>query len=308
MWRCGSCGSAYLGPRPNEVTVHQAYLNYYTHRPVPPPRSEATKQPATLLKQLRQSLAHGYARSRYGLPDKPSSRWGVVAALLLPLRRRGVDREFRHLPGKPDESSGKLLDVGCGEGSFLAVAKRCGWAVVGLEPDPKAALVAQQRGLDIVNSGLEGLESQSGSFDVITLSHVIEHMHEPLETLRSCNRLLKPGGQLWIETPNIDSLGHRVFGRHWRGLEAPRHLVLFSRSSLVWALSQAGFGRVLTLPMPSPRRWLFECSWAMLQGALPEDAMALPKALRRQALWADFRELCLLEAPEFLTVSARKPG
>lgn len=305
LWRCQACGSGYLNPRPSIDTIHTAYEHYYTHHPAA--SGDGGSAHAAPLRRLRRSLANGYARWRYGMADEPSSRWGVVAALLLPLRRSAVDGEYRHLPHRPSGRKGRLLDVGCGDGSFLALAQRCGWDVLGLEPDPKAAQLAQQRGLTVITSGLESLASQADCFDVITLSHVIEHLHEPLQMLRACHRLLKPGGQLWIATPNVESLGHRLFGKHWRGLEAPRHLVLFSAHSLVLALKQAGFSASQALAMPSPRRWLFERSWAMSQGRWPDDVLRLPAALRWRAFGADLRELFLRETPEFLTMSAQKP-
>lgn len=92
-------------------------------------------------------------------------------------------------------------------------------------------------------AGLNGFGAVESRFDVITLNHVIEHVSDPIELLRSCYRLLKLGGQLWLQTPNIDSLGSRRYGRHWRGLEPPRHLVLFDPVSLRSALHQAGFQR-----------------------------------------------------------------
>jgi SAM-dependent methyltransferase len=79
------------------------------------------------------------------------------------------------------------------------------------------------------------------SFDAVTLSHVIEHLHDPVESLAACLRLLKPGGQIWVATPNVEGLGHRRFGRDWFGLDPPRHLVIFTRRALDRALRSAGF-------------------------------------------------------------------
>jgi 2-polyprenyl-3-methyl-5-hydroxy-6-metoxy-1,4-benzoquinol methylase len=301
LWRCVACAGAYLSPRPTADTLHEAYASYYTHQTS---SSQDAPRRWLRLRRVHRWLANGYANWRYGAREQPATRWGVVAAAMLPLFRNISDREYRHLPRVPD-SGGALLDVGCGDGSFLALARACGWQqVLGLEPDPKAARLASQTGVRVIEGGLEVLASQSDAFDVITLSHVIEHVHDPLLMLRACHRLLKPGGQLWLETPNVSSLGHRVFGRHWRGLEAPRHLVLFSPLGL--ALKSAGFEAPAMIAAPSARRWIFKRSLALSQGRWPSDDVGLPAALQWQALMGDLREAFRDDTREFLTMRALK--
>jgi len=87
---------------------------------------------------------------------------------------------------------------------------------------------------------LEQQKFPAESFDAVTMSHVIEHVPEPIQTLSECARILRPGGRLFLWTPNHSSLGCRVFGKHWRGLEPPRHLHLFSPRSLKSLLNKAG--------------------------------------------------------------------
>src|SRR5262249_46527812 len=81
----------------------------------------------------------------------------------------------------------------------------------------------------------------TGEFDAIILNHVIEHVPDPITLLTDCRRVLKPGHPLVATTPNLDSAGHRRFGANWRGIEPPRHLHLFSVTSLRAAAGQAGF-------------------------------------------------------------------
>lgn len=301
MWRCSGCGSGFLSPRPTEASIHVAYQSYYTHhaaagvdtRPLP-------------LQDLRRRLANGYSNWRFGSRLEPSSRWGPLAALLLPSRRTAIDRDLRHLPRLP-ATGGALLDVGCGDGSFLAHAQQCGWQVLGLEPDPKAAEQVRKAGVNVIEGGLGRLAARAGVFDAITLSHVIEHVHDVKDVLRACYRLLKPGGQLWIETPNVDALGHRVFGANWRGLEAPRHLVLLSAYALDWALREAGFTASTVLESPSPRRWMFQRSLAISMGNWPDTPVELPRSLANLIRRADVFERPSACAREFLTVSAHKP-
>jgi SAM-dependent methyltransferase len=180
--------------------------------------------------------------------------------------------------------------------------------VLGLEPDPQAARLAASRGIPVLQGGLEQLAGQSESFDVITLSHVIEHFHDPLTSLRACWRLLKPGGHVWIETPNLDSAGHRRFSQHWRGVEAPRHLVLFNAAALSRLLGAAGFEPPRPQRSPSPRQWIYERSSALVQGLSAADPPALNRHLKTQVLLENGRDLIDSSRQEFITVRATKPA
>lgn len=206
------------------------------------------------------------------------------------------------------KSGGKLLDVGCGAGSFLMLAQSVGWDVVGLDPDPKAAANAADQGLTVHNGGVEYFNGETELFDVITMNHVIEHLHEPVKVLKACYALLKPEGELWLETPNIDSFGHARFGKNWRGLETPRHLVLFSRHSLSLCFIRAGFPVPHDLSRPSPCSSMFRASALMEDGRSPYEGLAAPRGIRVWAAIAAFAEMLLPSRREFLIVRARKSG
>jgi len=112
---------------------------------------------------------------------------------------------------------------------------------MGVEPDPEAVKGAQAEfGLNVFHGTLEEACLQSGYFDAITMNHVIEHLADPVGTLKECCRVLKPGGELVIVPPNIVSLGHKIFTRGWGGLEPPRHLYLFSPGTLSACAQRAG--------------------------------------------------------------------
>ena len=117
-----------------------------------------------------------------------------------------------------------------------------GWEVEGQEIDPGAgAHHLQDSDIRVYQAPLEELHLPEGRYDAIVMNHVIEHAVDPPALLRECRRLLKQEGQLVVVTPNTGSLGHRLFGPHWRPLEPPRHLFLFSDRNLPHLARKAGF-------------------------------------------------------------------
>jgi SAM-dependent methyltransferase len=119
----------------------------------------------------------------------------------------------------------------------------------------------------VVQAGLPCTTLPPESFDVVTLSHVIEHLHDPRPALREIHRLLAPGGLVMITTPNLDAYGLEVFGRCWRGLEPPRHLVLYTSRSLGGLLSDAGFCTIeVKEQIHDPRPIYFRASLTIASG------------------------------------------
>jgi 2-polyprenyl-3-methyl-5-hydroxy-6-metoxy-1,4-benzoquinol methylase len=136
----------------------------------------------------------------------------------------------------------RLVDVGSGTGALVLRARQLGWNAVGLEPDEAAVQAAQSRGAPTTHGTVDSLAQ--GAYDVVTINHVIEHVHDPIDALSACCRALRPGGSLWLATPNIGSLGHMLLRAAWYGLDPPRHLTVFSKDGLAAALDAAGFTRV----------------------------------------------------------------
>jgi SAM-dependent methyltransferase len=200
----------------------------------------------------------------------------------------------------------RLLEIGFGNGSFLALSKSCGWQAEGLDPDVQAVANAAQRGLTVHHGGVEYFDGQSALFDFITMNHVLEHVHDPAAVLRACHRLLRPGGMISIETPNIDAQGYRAFGTDWRGLEAPRHLILFNRSSLCRALRDAGFTSTRDSRRPSACPGMFKASYQLQHERAPEEARLAPLPVRIRALLATMVEVMRPDKREFLAMTASK--
>jgi len=259
--RCRDCRSAYLDPRPTADTIELAYRSYYTH-------GAATAAPP--VGRLREGLANDYRRARWGYPQGPVIPGGRLIPRVAPSRGALVDREIRHLPAIP---GGRLLDVGCGSGAFLAQMAALGWRTEGIDPDPAAVAGAREAGLSVTHGTLADLDpdEHGGSFDAVTLSHVIEHLHDPGENLRRISLLLRPGGLLWIATPNLEALGLRRFGRDWLGLDPPRHLVLFTRASLERLLGETGFEPLPPPPASPHALQMFSQSAAIVEGRLPDE-------------------------------------
>jgi SAM-dependent methyltransferase len=165
---------------------------------------------------------------------------------------------------------GRALDVGCGNGRFVAALQVCGWHAEGVEPDPRSAAIARRAtGAPIHASLLEG-RLREQSFDLITMNHVLEHLEDPLACLRACHRLLRPTGQLAVAVPNLRSLSHRAFGEHWHALDPPRHLVLYDRTSLASTLERAGFTvSSLETRFLRSNRAAFARSWSARFGRRP---------------------------------------
>lgn len=264
LYQCEGCRSAYLDPRPTPMTIGLAYQNYFTHKPT---LSKSYKH-LDIKAYIKKSLANGYRNFKFGTDFRPAWKIGILAAWLMPYQRANIDSFMRNLPkSMPGQ---RLLDFGCGSGEFLLVARNLGWNVLGIDLDSKAVQVARDYGLEVLQGGIEQLINENvGKFDGITLSHVIEHVYEPRVLLEACRKLLNPGGWLWLETPNLDSEGHRYFGSNWRDLDPPRHLALFTNSSLKQLLIDAGFSKIETEPYRPVCNMVFTASDAISRGMDP---------------------------------------
>lgn len=297
LYRCRGCGSGWLDPRPNATSLPRAYAGYHTHDEI---RESVIVRRRGFVRRWLHDAVNGYMNHRYGTRHAPTSPYGKWFIWLLPPLRAAADSTCRHLPSAPF-GGGQLLDVGCGNGAFLRLARQMGWNATGLDFDPKAVEQARIAGLDVIVGGLDVLDAESNRYDVITMSHVIEHVQNPNETLARLYRLLKPGGMLWIETPNLASVGHQHYGRYWRGLEPPRHLVLFNVRSLSAALSSAGFVDVA-------QRWHALVTFYVLRASRTNR---LGREARPRLIWemiVEGVEALLPARREFLTFTAVKPA
>ena len=236
------CSLLWLDPMPLADDIGKAYLNYYTHIPTDNKRSHH------IYNRLIRFIKRGYWEHAYQYRLGATSLLAMLAGRLIylsPIHRREADAEVRCLPAVP---AGRLLDLGCGSGRWLLTMKALGWDVEGVDFDNKAVNAARRTGLNVRLGALDQQNFPDKSFDAITLNNVIEHLPDPISTLRECRRILKPGGTLVLVTPNSSSFSRWLFKDSWRGLEPPRHLYIFSHNSIVLAIQQAGFSESTVHP------------------------------------------------------------
>jgi len=152
-----------------------------------------------------------------------------------------------------------LLDIGSATGIFLSLAQQKGLHGFGIEPSSWAAKQARAKGVVTMVGLFEEIAPTlaSESFGAISMSHVIEHFAEPISVLKECFRLLRCGGVLGIVTPNYASPRWRDPKKAYS--ESREHLIYFTPKSLQLIVERAGFKilKLITLPSPSPKAWLF---------------------------------------------------
>ncbi len=306
LLRCTGCALVWLDPRPSPDEVADLYRSYYTHDATedgtePSPRDVPTSRstrPGPVASWFEQAVTRGIATTRLGFAARADtglhdrSAESLLARGLLqwigPLREI-AEHGVMWLPGG---TPGRLLDVGCGAGAFLARMQDLGWQVFGVEPDPTGARATRKKlGRDgVVAADIGACELPVASFDAITLSHVIEHLPDPGDTLRACRRLLKPGGTLVCATPNTGGLGARSFGEHWLHWDPPRHLQLYDPETLTRQIQEAGFDVRRVATPSSSAHFVWQASTLLeRRGRLPDiDLSGISPSLVAESIgfWA----------------------
>jgi 2-polyprenyl-3-methyl-5-hydroxy-6-metoxy-1,4-benzoquinol methylase len=218
------CGLIWLDPTPIEEDIALAYRRYYTHQ-----NETATENTGIALLAYR-----------------------ILAGVSI--RATGIIKEQRSIRTRylGGEAPGKLLEIGCGAGDYIALMRTLGWTVEGVETDHVACRYARQTHTLTVHEGtLESKGYPENSFDAIVMNHVIEHVFDPVTLLKECRRIVKPGGRVIVITPNSGSWGHRTFRKNWRGLEPPRHIHVFSPTPLKKCANLACFEQVTVTTTPA---------------------------------------------------------
>ena len=145
-------------------------------------------------------------------------------------------------------TSRNLLDYGCGTGHFINKALKSGWTVQEVEHSRKALIVAGSNLNSYIHTYLNSIDSYY-LFVVVTLWHVLEHVHDLSHTLQSIKQLTHSKGSIVIAVPNLNSYDAQLYKEHWAGYDVPRHLYHFTQSSMHHLMKANGFKIKKVLPM-----------------------------------------------------------
>jgi 2-polyprenyl-3-methyl-5-hydroxy-6-metoxy-1,4-benzoquinol methylase len=266
--RCRHCGLTYTNPRPTPAGIATFYPTGYA--------------------------PHTSRENRHN--RFPSRFWSRVFGRPCPERRGDL----------ACPAPGRLLDFGCGGGSYLRRMASLGWRVTGLDVAPEVVQkIRDELGYPAVVGTLPHPELAPCSFEVVTMWQALEHVHSPLGVLRAAYELLVPGGKIVVAVPNFDSLPNRWFGEHWFGLDLPRHLTHFTPEKLGEMLRAAGF-RVNSIRGLTHADWLrSSATRARRAGAGGLTARLLRwKPAARFTAWVCY----LLGRAECLVAVAERPG
>ncbi len=151
------------------------------------------------------------------------------------------DRQRLAILGRLVPAPARLLDVGAGRGRFVLAAQAAGYQAEGIEPSLRGARAAAAAGAPVQRVTLEEATIEPGSFDAVTLWHVLEHLHRPGEALERIGSWMAPGSALVVGVPNLASLQAQLGGERWFHLDVPRHLTHFTPQGLTRLLEAAGF-------------------------------------------------------------------
>jgi 2-polyprenyl-3-methyl-5-hydroxy-6-metoxy-1,4-benzoquinol methylase len=234
---CTICSTVFQDPRVIPEDLHLCYpSSYRTHalpEELPPPQS---------LGALREAVRRSVVAAVLGQPF--AGRMGKLGSLLAKSRSLR-HRAFFFAPLKElqisPSGSRRALDIGCGVGVLLRDLAERGWKAEGVEWDAATAALAEQvSGCNVKAGDFREVELPKGSYDLIVLHHVLEHLDRPKAALKRIADLLAPGGTAVLIYPNPRSWAARRFGAHWFSWDAPRHLVIPPPEALADAASESG--------------------------------------------------------------------
>ncbi len=210
---CDKCGFLMTNPRPKLLDINKYYASgdYVSH--------------TDRKKTLQEKLYH------------------VV-------KRRMTGKKLHIIRKYAKDENISLLDYGCGTGDFVLASEKAGFQAAGHEPDQSAAAKAKEKGVRLLDTKELLAETPPETFNVISLWHVLEHLHDFPGVLESFHRLLAPGGLLFVAAPMANSRDARHYKEYWAAWDVPRHLWHFTPESLERAGANAGLQPIGRHPMP----------------------------------------------------------
>jgi 2-polyprenyl-3-methyl-5-hydroxy-6-metoxy-1,4-benzoquinol methylase len=241
-FRCRNCRFIFQAPIPDEATIASFYPDSYEIY-------AETKRSKTKRLQL------AYLKNHKNYKHLKPSFFPSLLSKMSPALGRTNAPMFR---GK-----GRLLDFGCGNGSFMKKMIAFGWSAQGIEFSSVGVGVCHEQGLNVHHGNLLSAPFPDNSFDLITMRHVIEHVPNPSETLKKAAALLDRGGFLFVETPNSQALGRSIFNSGWYANEVPRHLCLFDSENLEQLGMSVGLELVNAEASTTPKLFLNSLDYAL---------------------------------------------
>lgn len=259
---CTDCGLIFMHPMPDALSIAGFYPSTYDiyEDDIKPAELGVWKKAA-----LKAHLGYGH------LSGSPLS---FLAGFAVP-----PETTPHWIP------DGRLLDVGCGNGRFLCSMRALGWKVQGVEFSEDGVRVCRKADLPVHHGDLVSAMLADESFDVITVRHVIEHIPEPLPFMRELVRILKPGGQLIMETPNSQALGRAWLGTNWFANEVPRHLYLYHPENLKRLALRHGLHCESLRLSTSPKILLNSLDYILENRGRPSKRIRWRRLLARGYVW-----------------------
>ncbi|MFN6945958.1 MAG: class I SAM-dependent methyltransferase [Cytophagaceae bacterium] len=207
--RCNNCGLWFTNPRPSENAIGRYY-------------------------QSQDYISH------------TNTSKGIINRLYHQVRNITLKKKVA-LINSLHKGKGSILDMGCGTGYFLAACKNDGWKVEGMEPDDNARKMASEITNTRINKSLDVVPN--GPYDIITLWHVLEHIHKLNETLETLYSKLSAKGKLIIAVPNCSSYDAAKYDEKWAAYDVPRHLYHFTPETIKPLLKKHHFNIIDVKPM-----------------------------------------------------------
>lgn len=251
IWECTKCSVLSLRPLPADERLCYP-PEYYAY-------SDHERGHCSTAAQLRRRAADVALPRLWRATFVPIP--GLRSASMSALKHRTVADELRLYSHAWSRS---LLDIGCGSGQFLIGARRLGFAASGLELNPHAVATARLAGIECAQGRVETLCADARTYDIIRMSHVLEHLRDPVSVLQCVRERLAPGGVLALIVPNARGVIARLFAEDWFQLDPPRHLWGFGADNLVHMLDRAGLAAAGVWHRSSPRLIYFSFAYQLL--------------------------------------------